>query len=139
MDLHRTPQAMFVGISFSLVLLAVAPVGAQENGKQDDTGGLQSSGQGEAAPVNGFRAAEFARLAAVYERAVGKPTTCLAVLLGSPGLGKSRLIDEFAGRCGETATVLTAHCDTAGGGTFAPLLPLSSQPEPWDSVCGSAA
>ena len=31
----------------------------------------------------------------------------LAVLLGSPGLGKSRLIDEFARRLGDAATVLT--------------------------------
>src|SRR5512139_3192661 len=38
---------------------------------------------------------ELARLAAVYEIAAGKPAAQLAVLLGSPGLGKSRLIDEF--------------------------------------------
>ena len=44
---------------------------------------------------------EIARITAVYETAVEKPATALAVLVGSPGLGKSRLIDEFARRLGE--------------------------------------
>ena len=57
----------------------------------------------------------------MYEAAVATPAARLAVLLGSPGLGKSRLIDEFARRLGDAATVLTAHCDAAGGATFAPL------------------
>ncbi|MCX5739720.1 MAG: zinc ribbon domain-containing protein, partial [Proteobacteria bacterium] len=47
---------------------------------------------------------ELARLMAVYTTAVEKPAAGLAVLVGSPGLGKSRLIDEFAGRRGERAT-----------------------------------
>ena len=64
---------------------------------------------------------ELARIAAVYETAVEKPATSLAVLLGSPGLGKSRLIDEFARRLGDAATVVRAHCDAAGGATFAPI------------------
>ena len=64
---------------------------------------------------------ELGRLGAVYEAAVAAPAARLAVLLGSPGLGKSRLIDEFARRRGEAATVLTAACDAAGGATFAPL------------------
>ncbi|MDX2165879.1 MAG: adenylate/guanylate cyclase domain-containing protein, partial [Deltaproteobacteria bacterium] len=73
-----------------------------------------------AAPFVG-RAAELARLDAVYEVAVATPAARLAVLLGSPGLGKSRLIDELIRRRGETAWVLAAHCDAAGGATFAPL------------------
>ncbi len=64
---------------------------------------------------------EFARIAAGYEAAIAKPAAHLAVLLGSPGLGKSRLIDEFARRCGDTATVIAAHCDAAASATFAPL------------------
>ncbi len=64
---------------------------------------------------------EAGRLGAVYDAAVATPAARLAVLLGSPGLGKSRLIDEFARRHAETATILTAHCDAAGGATFAPL------------------
>lgn len=73
-----------------------------------------------AAPFVG-RAEELARLDAVYAAAVATPAARLAVLLGSPGLGKSRLIDECARRHGETATLLAAHCDAAGGATFAPL------------------
>ncbi len=64
---------------------------------------------------------ELTRLAAVYDTAVEKPAAGLAVLLGSPGLGKSRLIDEFARRHADAATVVQASCDAAGGATFAPL------------------
>ncbi|HVN86363.1 MAG TPA: adenylate/guanylate cyclase domain-containing protein, partial [Candidatus Binatia bacterium] len=64
---------------------------------------------------------ELARLSAVYDAAVSKPAARLAVLLGSPGLGKSRLIDELGHRCGAAAYVIAAQCDAAGGATFAPL------------------
>jgi len=64
---------------------------------------------------------ELARLTAVYDAATAAPAARLAVLLGSPGLGKSRLIEEVAGRLGDTASVVTAHCDAAGGATFAPV------------------
>ena len=72
------------------------------------------------------REEELRRLSAVYEAAVGRPpdpapAARLAVVLGSPGLGKSRLLAEFARRLGERATLLDARCDAAGGGTFAPL------------------
>jgi class 3 adenylate cyclase/tetratricopeptide (TPR) repeat protein/ketosteroid isomerase-like protein len=64
---------------------------------------------------------ELARLGAVYDAAVTTPAARLAVLLGSPGLGKSRLMAELARRHAETATILLAHCDATGGATFAPL------------------
>jgi len=64
---------------------------------------------------------ELARLTTVYEAARGTPAARLAVLLGSPGLGKSRLIEEVGRRLGDAASVLTAHCDAAGGATFAPI------------------
>ena len=57
---------------------------------------------------------ELARLAAVLDSTIGTPAAHLAVLLGSPGLGKSRLIDEFALRHAETSQVLTAHCEPVG-------------------------
>ncbi|HXJ34119.1 MAG TPA: nuclear transport factor 2 family protein [Candidatus Eisenbacteria bacterium] len=59
---------------------------------------------------------------AVYEAAVAAPGARLAVILGSPGLGKSRLLAELARRLGDRSTVLAAHCDAAGGATFAPLV-----------------
>jgi class 3 adenylate cyclase/ketosteroid isomerase-like protein len=64
---------------------------------------------------------ELRRLGAVYDAAVAAPAARLAVLLGSPGLGKSRLVDEFGRRVAERATVLRARCDAAGGSTFAPV------------------
>jgi class 3 adenylate cyclase len=65
---------------------------------------------------------ELARLRTVFETAVEKPASALTVLLGSPGLGKSRLIGEFVRRLGDDATVFDAHCDASGGATFAPLV-----------------
>jgi len=64
---------------------------------------------------------ELARLTTVYEAARSAPAARLAVLLGSPGLGKSRLIEEVGRRLGDAASVVTAHCDAAGGATFAPI------------------
>jgi class 3 adenylate cyclase len=64
---------------------------------------------------------ELARITAVYEAAVATPAARLAVVLGSPGLGKSRLFEEFARRLGDAASVITAQCDAAGGATFAPV------------------
>ena len=64
---------------------------------------------------------ELGRINAVYDAAIATPAARLAVLLGSPGLGKSRMIEEFTRRLGDAATVLTAQCDAAGGATFAPL------------------
>ncbi len=64
---------------------------------------------------------ELRRVMAVYDAAVAERRARLAVILGSPGLGKSRLLDEVGGRLGDAATVLTAHCDSAGGATFAPI------------------
>src|SRR5215831_5931028 len=63
---------------------------------------------------------ELRRLAAVYDGARAAPAARLAVVLGSPGVGKSRLLDEFTRRLDGT-TVLFAHCDAAGGATFAPI------------------
>jgi class 3 adenylate cyclase/tetratricopeptide (TPR) repeat protein len=64
---------------------------------------------------------ELRRIMATYEAAVASRRARLAVILGSPGLGKSRLMDEVARRLGDAATVLTAHCEAAGGATFAPI------------------
>ena len=64
---------------------------------------------------------ELRRIMFVYDTAVAERRARLAVVLGSPGLGKSRLLDESVRRLGNGATVLNAHCDAAGGATFAPL------------------
>src|SRR5262245_12946204 len=64
---------------------------------------------------------ELRRLMAVYDAAVAGPRARLAVVLGSPGLGKSRLVGELTRRLGDGAIVLRAQCDAAGGATFAPI------------------
>src|SRR5262249_9210832 len=53
---------------------------------------------------------ELRRMMAVYDGAVASRRARLAVVLGSPGLGKSRLIGEVARRLGDGATVLEAQC-----------------------------
>ncbi len=63
---------------------------------------------------------ELRRLTAVYDGAVTDRRARLAVILGSPGLGKSRLVGELVRRLG-AATVVSARCDATGGATFAPL------------------
>ncbi|HXJ34498.1 MAG TPA: nuclear transport factor 2 family protein [Candidatus Eisenbacteria bacterium] len=67
------------------------------------------------------REEELRRVTAVYDATVASRRARLTVVLGSPGLGKSRLMDEVTRRLGDGATVLTAHCDAAGGATFAPI------------------
>jgi class 3 adenylate cyclase/tetratricopeptide (TPR) repeat protein len=64
---------------------------------------------------------ELRRVMAVYDAAVGSRRARMVVVLGSPGLGKSRLMGEVARRLGDGATVLHAQCDAAGGATFAPI------------------
>ncbi|MEO6027813.1 MAG: AAA family ATPase, partial [Candidatus Binatia bacterium] len=64
---------------------------------------------------------ELRRLTAVYDAAVRARAARLAVILGSPGLGKSRLVGELVHRVGAGSTIVSAHCDATGGATFAPL------------------
>jgi len=65
---------------------------------------------------------ELRRVRSVYEAAVAARAARLVVVLGSPGLGKSRLINELARRLADEATIVSAQCDATGGSTFAPLV-----------------
>ncbi|HXC51516.1 MAG TPA: adenylate/guanylate cyclase domain-containing protein, partial [Candidatus Limnocylindrales bacterium] len=67
------------------------------------------------------RSKEMGRITAIFDAAVAQPAARLAVLLGSPGLGKSRLIAEITSSLGDNATTVVAQCDAAGGKTFAPI------------------
>jgi len=69
------------------------------------------------APAVAFvgREDELRRLLAVHDAAVATPGARLAVILGSPGLGKSRLLAELGRRLGDRATLLTARCDATAG------------------------
>src|SRR5262249_5365989 len=69
------------------------------------------------APATVFvgRDEELRRITAVYDSAVSTPAARLAVVLGSPGLGKSRLLEELARRVHDHATPLAAAWEAAGG------------------------
>src|SRR5262245_49640078 len=64
---------------------------------------------------------EVGRLLAVWHDAVTTPGARLAVVIGAPGLGKTRLVAEVERRLGRSATVVHVRCDAAGGATFAPI------------------
>ncbi len=73
------------------------------------------------APLVG-RAAELRRLHAVLDAAVAERTCRLVSVVGSPGLGKSRLAEEFAREVSERAQVLRGHCEPSGeGNAFLPV------------------
>jgi predicted ATPase len=81
-------------------------------------------GSGEGAPVFVGRVEELAALDAAFERArTGRPSALL--IGGEAGVGKSRLVSEFAGRAGAAgaARVLRGHCLelSAEGLPFAPF------------------
>ena len=73
------------------------------------------------APLVG-RDAELARLRAAFDTAVTNGETRLVTVVGSPGLGKSRLAAELAARLAAEARVLRGHCEPATeGATFLPV------------------
>jgi class 3 adenylate cyclase len=72
-------------------------------------------------PVVG-RTEEFGRLLDAFDRVVGAPRCEVVTVLGHAGLGKSRLIEEFARQVGDRAQVLRGRCLSYGEGiTFWPL------------------
>src|SRR5262249_45480983 len=100
-------------------LVTLVPLGPGAlKGRAEQVAALGRPGGASAVAFVG-REDELARLAAVYEAATSAPAARLAVVLGSPGLGKSRLLDEFT-RHLPGATVLVTTCEAAGGTTFAP-------------------
>jgi class 3 adenylate cyclase/tetratricopeptide (TPR) repeat protein len=65
------------------------------------------------APMVG-RGREQELLLRLLERAAAERTCHLVSVLGSAGVGKSRLVDEFAAGLGTRATVLRGHCPAFG-------------------------
>ena len=67
------------------------------------------------------REREFARLRQTFEAAIADRSCQLFTILGTPGVGKSRLVEEFLGSLGES-TVLRGRCLPYGEGiTFFPV------------------
>ena len=67
------------------------------------------------APMVG-RSREQELLRRLFERAAAEGACHLVSVLGSAGVGKSRLVDEFVTGLGEQATVLLGHCPAFGDG-----------------------
>jgi predicted ATPase/DNA-binding SARP family transcriptional activator len=83
--------------------------------------GLRSLAVRLDAPLVG-RSEEIRRLEAAYDRATRERVTMTVTVTGEAGLGKTRLVQEFAGRLGGEAHVLTGRCLHYGDGiTFWPL------------------
>src|SRR5215831_740148 len=83
--------------------------------------GLRSLAVRLDAPLVG-RGDEIRRLEAAYDRAIRERVTMTVTVTGEAGLGKTRLVQEFAGRLGGEARVLTGRCLPYGDGiTFWPL------------------
>src|SRR6185437_464252 len=79
------------------------------------------------APLVG-RAEEIRRLEEAYARAVSDGGTVTVTVTGEAGLGKTRLVQEFAGGLDREAHVLTGRCLPYGEGiTFWPLRELVRQ------------
>ncbi|HKZ12636.1 MAG TPA: AAA family ATPase [Solirubrobacterales bacterium] len=68
------------------------------------------------------RAAEIEKLGALLPRAEGEGRR-VALIAGEPGVGKSRLVREFAAGAAESgAFVLYGACDAAGGAPYGPFV-----------------
>jgi class 3 adenylate cyclase/tetratricopeptide (TPR) repeat protein len=89
-----------------------------------------------AAPFIG-RADELEELRQTVRRVKRRQQTCMVTVLGVPGIGKSRLVQEFlAAVPAEEATVLSGRCSAYGRGiTYAPLAEmLGSFPGGWTAL-----
>src|SRR5215468_9950507 len=86
------------------------------------------------APLVG-RGEEMRRLEAAYARATRERVTMTVTVIGEAGLGKTRLVQEFAGRVGRKAHFLTGRCLHYGEGiTFYPLQEAVRQAGDGDSL-----
>jgi DNA-binding SARP family transcriptional activator/predicted ATPase len=80
------------------------------------------------------RGEEMRLLEAAYARATRERVTLTVKLIGEAGLGKTRLVEEFAGKHGREAHVLTGRCLHYGEGiTFWPLQEVVRQAAGGDS------
>jgi tetratricopeptide (TPR) repeat protein len=83
--------------------------------------GLRSLAVRLDAPLVG-RGDEISRLEAAYHRATRERVTMTVTVIGEAGLGKTRLVQEFAGRLDGEGHVVTGRCLPYGEGiTFWPL------------------
>jgi cytochrome c-type biogenesis protein CcmH/NrfG len=73
------------------------------------------------------RDSELERLQAVLAGVVGSRRPALVTVVGEPGVGKSRLVGEFASRVRDEVTVLSGQCQAENTSTYAPVHALLTQ------------
>ena len=81
------------------------------HGRDDDRGAVAFVGRDQ----------ELARLVGALGTAEALGNAQLVTVIGSPGVGKSRLLGELEATVRDAATVLVGRCHAAGGPTFAPI------------------
>jgi class 3 adenylate cyclase/tetratricopeptide (TPR) repeat protein/ketosteroid isomerase-like protein len=64
---------------------------------------------------------ELGRLRGAFDRVTADNRARLATVIGSPGVGKTRLAREFTTLLGGEALLLDARCEPAGTSTFSPI------------------
>ena len=85
------------------------------------TTGIAGLGRRLDSPMVG-RERELARLRQTFESAIADRSCQLFTIFGAPGVGKSRLAEEFLGSLGAATTVLRGRCLPYGEGiTFFPV------------------
>jgi class 3 adenylate cyclase len=68
------------------------------------------------------RGSELLRLHGALSAAIAERACRLVTVIGSPGVGKSRIVAEFARDASERAVVVAGHCEPSGEGiTFLPI------------------
>lgn len=83
------------------------------------------------------RADELGELELSFRRVLRRRQVCLVTILGTPGLGKSRLVGEFLATLpDDQVTILSARCPSYGRGTtYTPLAEMmSSAPGGWAAL-----
>ena len=125
-EAERLPPFELRGKRDAVVAYQLTDVG----GRADGTSGLE-------APLVGRRDS-FAQLEWALERATSERGCRLVTVVGGPGIGKSRLVHEFAASLAGQATVLSGRCLPYGEGiTFWPLAQMVRQAAGIDESEGS--
>jgi len=92
--------------------------------------GVRDEPQRERASVSPFvgRRTELERVLSLWESVRARARPALAMIVGAPGIGKSRLVEEVTTRASEDGEVLTGRCLSYGEGiTYWPVVDIVKQ------------